>query len=406
MEVLFGNAELCFLFCEILNRISEGVFSIKERTLMETIKGKSSTSYRSKVYDSSGRAVYKSFRTKSDAKIWKEELRSAKRKDPLFVVKMNKRRTFKELYEEWFNLKIKNRRVLKTVYQYEKIYLKYFKQFDNRSIQSMTAKDAEMFLNSLIQSGLKPKSVNNVFVLLRQIFKYALEQQMISKNSLRMVRKVEEPEKSIKFYTKEEIAALLNANVNEPIYQVLVFALNCGARISEIAGLKFDCLDFGSRKITIKRIIARMSGLQEFTKTKQIRIIPMNDAVYEVLKAQHDAKNGQGYVFTNRFGDFINPDHYSSVEFRRALAKANVEKILGFHSLRHSFASHYMINNGNVFNLQKLLGHTNIKTTMRYIHLSPDHLLEASKVVDFRANAIKIEPDSYKIATPALRLVK
>ena len=50
------------------------------------------------------------------------------------------------------------------------------------------------------------------------------------------------------------------------------------------------------------------------------------------------------------------------------------------HVLRHTFASHFMMNGGNILVLQRILGHTDIKMTMRYAHFAPDHLDEAVRL--------------------------
>ena len=50
------------------------------------------------------------------------------------------------------------------------------------------------------------------------------------------------------------------------------------------------------------------------------------------------------------------------------------------HVLRHTFASHFVMKGGNILTLQRLLGHRDLKTTMRYAHFSPDHLLEAVRL--------------------------
>lgn len=62
------------------------------------------------------------------------------------------------------------------------------------------------------------------------------------------------------------------------------------------------------------------------------------------------------------------------------------------HVLRHTFASHFMRNGGNILVLQRVLGHTDIKMTMRYAHFAPDHLEDAVKLnpLDFKTK-IKIE---------------
>ena len=50
------------------------------------------------------------------------------------------------------------------------------------------------------------------------------------------------------------------------------------------------------------------------------------------------------------------------------------------HVLRHTFASHFMMNGGNILVLQRILGHSNIRETMRYAHFAPDHLEEAAEL--------------------------
>jgi site-specific recombinase XerD len=64
--------------------------------------------------------------------------------------------------------------------------------------------------------------------------------------------------------------------------------------------------------------------------------------------------------------------------FREALEETNLKLSEGqlTHILRHSFASHFMINGGNIIALQKILGHSSLVMTMRYAHLSPEHLQE------------------------------
>lgn len=61
------------------------------------------------------------------------------------------------------------------------------------------------------------------------------------------------------------------------------------------------------------------------------------------------------------------------------MQRADIETLAGqlTHVLRHTFATSFMMNGGNILVLQRILGHTDIKVTMRYAHLAPDHLSEA-----------------------------
>jgi len=130
-------------------------------------------------------------------------------------------------------------------------------------------------------------------------------------------------------------------------------------RRGELLGLKWD-------QIKDKRIC-----LTE-TKTDRERQIPMNGVVRKVFKHQR-AKNGlkSDYVFCQDGGKPITPTILRTA-FRNALKKAKIKNIC-FHDLRHTFASHLIMNGVSLKAIQELLGHTNIKTTMRYAHLSPEH---------------------------------
>jgi len=68
--------------------------------------------------------------------------------------------------------------------------------------------------------------------------------------------------------------------------------------------------------------------------------------------------------------------------FHKALERAKIDLPKGqaTHVLRHTFASYFMQNSGNILTLQKILGHSNLTMTMRYAHMAPDHLEEAKKL--------------------------
>lgn len=102
------------------------------------------------------------------------------------------------------------------------------------------------------------------------------------------------------------------------------------------------------------------------TKGRKNRTVPISKELYESLP---DDKKGQ--LFSDCYG-----------AFRSALERTGIELPAGqlTHVLRHTFASHFMMNGGNILVLQRVLGHTDIKMTMRYAHFSPDHLEDAVKL--------------------------
>ena len=125
-------------------------------------------------------------------------------------------------------------------------------------------------------------------------------------------------------------------------------------------------------------------GLKNCTKTHLIRYIPMNPEAKATFKSLMRNQKSPHYVFAKENGEHFNPDHFSKRNLDAALERAGVRRIT-FHVLRHTYASQYMQNGGNIYDLQKILGHTSVTMTMKYAHLSPQHLRKAVDTVRFSA---------------------
>lgn len=127
-------------------------------------------------------------------------------------------------------------------------------------------------------------------------------------------------------------------------------------------------------------------GLQDFTKSKRIRRIGINGHLEFELRKLKKQNSISEYVFFDKNNEPISPDHFSSRKFSVFLGKAKVRD-LRFHDLRHTFASHYMMNGGNIYQLQHILGHSETNMTNRYAHLSGSHLVQAASTVGFSAES-------------------
>ncbi|BCG10874.1 tyrosine-type recombinase/integrase [Buttiauxella agrestis] len=171
-------------------------------------------------------------------------------------------------------------------------------------------------------------------------------------NPLENVRQFRTDESEMAFLTSEQIDSLLKECRNSSAKDLEIIVIIClatGARWSEAETLKRSQVTVG--KVTFIK-----------TKGKRNRTIPITSEIIERLPN----KNGQ--LFT--------PCYYA---FRNALGRAGIDLPSGqlTHVLRHTFASHFMMNGGNILVLQRILGHTDIKMTMRYSHFAPNHLEEA-----------------------------
>jgi site-specific recombinase XerD len=115
----------------------------------------------------------------------------------------------------------------------------------------------------------------------------------------------------------------------------------------------------------------------------------------ELKKSSQDKQ-----VFLDEDNDPFDVDHLYR-DFRVYLKGADIDKTFRFHDLRHTFASHFMMNGGNIYDLQKILGHTSLEMTQRYAHLAPEHLVRASNVVSFgsKFERVNLEVSAYLAPT-------
>lgn len=131
------------------------------------------------------------------------------------------------------------------------------------------------------------------------------------------------------------------------------------------------CLSTGARwseaeksgPTSVRNGVITFSG----TKNGKVRAVPIS-ADLEALLLKHWRQHGP---FTSAI-----------TSFRRALARTTIKLPKGqaAHVLRHTFASHFMQNGGNILTLQKILGHSTVVVTMRYAHLAPEHLQDAVRL--------------------------
>jgi site-specific recombinase XerD len=377
--------------------MSEGVSLSKKGNIMEKVKYKDgSIGYKEKVYLPNGTRITKTFERKTDAIKWKRQNEVLKQQGDFDLIAVNQKVLFLEVADKWLNQKVKASCGHKTFYEYKSQINKHFKdRFQNRFITQLTTSDVYSMVNDMKVKGLKPKTINKMICNLKQVYKYAFKEKIIRQNQMSEINLLPEPERDFDFFDKSEIQNILTAAKGTQMHSIVVVALNTGMRIGEIFGLKWDKIDLNNKTITISRKMTRQ-GLQDHTKSKRIRRIGINDHLnFELRKLKQSSKSD--YVFTDKNNDPISPDHFSSRKFSIFLAEAKIRS-LRFHDLRHTFASHFVMNGGSIYQLQHVLGHSETSMTSKYAHLSESHLVEAASTVGFSAENIKKDADSPDLA--------
>jgi len=301
--------------------------------------------------------VRKSFDDKKSAELFEREYLSR------YATKINQnadQRSLKELVELWFiyhglNLADGERR--------RQCLLDMASALKNPVASRLTPEQFVQYRYTRLKDGLTEKTFNNHHGYLSSLFNKLRKLKVIDyENPISEVDFIKIQERQLSYLSRDQIETLLDAIKtgckNESTWYVAQLCLRTGARWGEAEQLRFKQLHSG--RVTY-----------EFTKGKKTRTIPLYAGFYDELQRFAKYKNPDDRVFDNCIGSF-----------RRAVCRTDLNLPRGqcSHILRHTFASHFMMNGGNILSLQKILGHADISMTMRYAHLSPDHLFDAVKL--------------------------
>ena len=170
-----------------------------------------------------------------------------------------------------------------------------------------------------------------------------------------------------------EAEALLQPGIgggNRWLLDLVRFALGTGLRRGELLNLRWGDLDLLAGSVHVRN----RDGFT--TKSGQERVVPLAGAALAVVRELAGARVGEdpsAHVFTGVGGGPVNPD-YLSKRFSHYRRLAGLPGQLHFHSLRHTYASRLVQSGASVYKVQALLGHSNVKTTQQYAHLTGQSL--------------------------------
>ncbi len=160
--------------------------------------------------------------------------------------------------------------------------------------------------------------------------------------------------------TEAEITRLLASCPSRRDRAMACVFLDTGARCSEIARLRWADVRANSHRVDGERV----STIEVSGKTG-MRELFISPATLAQLKGL-----GTEYVFESRLGGPLTRQGVG-LAIRKAMRRAGIRaRKIGPHTLRHTFGTHYIDNGGDEFSLQEILGHTNLATTRRYVHLA------------------------------------
>lgn len=266
---------------------------------------------------------------------------------------------------------------LKAYEEFFRTFEKFLRKEDKLSaFETVDAGALRRFLIMLSET-MNSVTIEGYFRRLKTLFNFLVKEQHLSENPLLYVEKPRVAKRHIQTFTSDEVYKMLNAYDTDTFiglrnYTLLAFLLSTGVRRSEF--LSLSLLD-----VDLKADIIRVIG-----KGDKERLIPISRKLKLILKrylqarAAYLAKECKGTectaFFISRYGGRLQLSGANSIfqSLKKELCLRG--KRFSAHIWRHTFAKSFLLNGGDIFTLQQLLGHSEIETTKIYINLDTQEL--------------------------------
>jgi len=277
-----------------------------------------------------------------------------------------------------------------------------FPFFGKMRLDKISNLDIEKFKSEKVKMNLSNKTINNYLIALNKLFHCALDWEVLTKKPKVKLLKVE-PQK-FDFLTEDELIQLLDKTTGD-IHDMILIAAKTGMRHGELTALNWNDIDLkpGFEQITIQKSVYK--GKITSTKSNKIRHVPLTDGVIEML---HKRPTKTGLLFPSQNDTPITPSQ-TIKKLHRACLGAEIRPI-GWHVLRHTFASHLVQNGVALYTVMKLMGHYEVSVTTRYAHLGKQDTKNAVDVLEkkchknvtisfFDQNQVGILPSRFNAAS-------
>ena len=290
--------------------------------------------------------------------------------------------TFDELFEEYCLL-YKNTLSKQTFNTKVSYYNKHFRQKYGRNIISeFKFKNAQFFVNELLEKGLKPKTVKNIVNDFKVLFNYALKNEYVSRNPFSYVELPKFDNRIYFNFTEEEIKRFIQAVLyypNQKFRGIFTFLLH-GRRLNEVLSLTWENVDFESEIYIIPPQINKAKRVMTYQMTSLLKTVLERQKILQNIECPNSPYIFPSSVTCRKIQDIRK-------QFKKLLVLAKIDKKMRIHDIRHLVAS-YSINylGLSVEEVSYTLGHTSIEVTQRYINPRAEI---SKKVVEKIINSIE-----------------
>jgi integrase len=282
-------------------------------------------------------------------------------------------RTFSELMVQYLKATSQKRSAEK-----DRMRTKHLREiFGTFTINELTSAHVRRYIDHRLGKAISPSTINRELALLSAAINYANREWDWDLPNPVKGRKLREPEGRVRWITRDEAAALIEAAQSEPrarhLPAFIQLGLNTGCRSGELLGLEWNRVDLHANLIHLEA---------QHTKTAKRRSVPLNLAACNAIIAQAQRRTERcpdtPWVFFHPSGTRI---QCVKKGFASACRNAGITNFL-IHDLRHTCAAWLVSAGVPLTEVRDLLGHSTVKMTERYAHLAPENVRAAVAVLD------------------------
>jgi integrase len=256
-------------------------------------------------------------------------------------------------------------------------------RFGEQELNAITKMDVDLWVAYLRNTRkLRNKTINNYLTILSNLLNTARSYKLITPADIPEIAKQREEEVFTEYLSEEQVPLFIGA-FTEPLFRALaLFGVNTGLRIGEIRALQWEHVDDRRNVIVVRQQFVGRGWELSTPKGRKSREVPMNRNVKDALKTLDRTTK---FVFSRPRLRFETETalSYKAIEsawrYPRRVLRA---PWVGRHTMRHTFASHLILAGASIVEVKELLGHVDIKTTMRYAHLRPSALHRTVSFLD------------------------
>jgi integrase len=294
----------------------------------------------------------------------------AVRKHDRTKTKYSKFSTLQFFLEEKYAPWLKSRNP-KTAEKTIKAFVSSFPTLMGFQLSDITAWEIEKWRNKRLTDGVKPATTNRQINTIKGCLSRAVEWGAINSHDLNKVKTLTVDNSKVRYLSKDEEKRLrenLKDSDTDFLEVIVLLALNTGMRKGELLSLEWNHINFDNKIVTVDF---------QNAKSGNTRHLPLNTQAFNTLKLWQQETDRIGFVFKDKKNAQLKDFPYV---WGALLDEAQITNFR-FHDLRHHFASKLVMASVDLNTVRELLGHSDLKMTLRYAHLAPEHKAAAVNLI-------------------------